>query len=163
MLGALGAGGAATPVIFAGGPWSNRHASGRDFMESFIGLDPVRQIAWRRRLAGWQRQYRRGVVMLDKLADGDFTRETHAHQDEILARQEASGFTSLLFEHTIEGMYANPEYGANRSLVGWKDIGYPGDIQPRGYTKGEVERSDGRDLAGDSAIVADVLKILGAV
>ena len=40
----------------------------------------------------------------------------------------------LLFEHTIEGLYASPEYGGNRGLVGWKEIGFPGDVQPRGYT-----------------------------
>ena len=56
-----------------------------------------------------------------------------------------STFTALLFEHTIEGLYAAPEYGGNRGLVGWKDISFPGDIQPRGYTSDEVERSDGPD------------------
>ena len=74
-----------------------------------------------------------------------------------------STFTALLFEHTIEGLYANPEYGGNRGLVGWKDIGFPGDIQPRGYTSDEVERSDGPDHLTDAGIVADVLKLLGAL
>jgi gluconate 2-dehydrogenase gamma chain len=74
-----------------------------------------------------------------------------------------SAFTSLLFEHTIEGMYANPEYGGNRGLAGWKDIGFPGDIQPRGYSAQEVERSDGPDPVPGTPIVADVLKLLGAL
>jgi Gluconate 2-dehydrogenase subunit 3 len=74
-----------------------------------------------------------------------------------------STFLSLLFEHTIEGMYSNPGYGGNRGLVGWKDISYVGDIQPLGYTSDEVERCDGRDLVGDTGIVADVLKLLGAL
>jgi hypothetical protein len=155
--------GALVPAIFAGGPWSNRHAPGPDFMESFIPPDPVSRIAWRRRLADWQQQYTRGIALLDKLAGGDFTTAAPAAQDEILARTEVSTFLSLLFEHTIEGMYSGPEYGGNRGLAGWKDIGFPGDSQPVGYTSDEVERSDGRDPVGDARVVLDVLKYLEAL
>ncbi len=154
---------APVPLIFAGGPWSNRHTSGPDLMASFIALDPVIRIAWRDRLAGWQRQYSGGIATLDKLAGGDFTKAAPADQDKILAQSEVSMFLSLLFEHTIEGMYSNPEYGGNRGLAGWKDIDYPGDIQPLGYTSDEVERSDGLDPVADTGIVADVLKLLGAL
>jgi hypothetical protein len=166
MLGALGAlsGNQDPPaMIFAGGPWSNRHTSGPDPMASFVALDPVARIAWRKRLAGWQQQYTHGVAALDKLAGGDFAKASAASADTILARQDMSTFTSLLFEHTIEGMYGNPEYGGNRGLAGWKDIGFPGDVQPQGYSAAEVERSDGRDRVGDTPIVAEVLKILGVV
>jgi gluconate 2-dehydrogenase gamma chain len=164
MLGALGALGEnepLPPMIFAGGPWSNRHTPGTDFMASFITLDPVTRIAWRKRLAGWQQQYKQGITTLDKLAGGDFTKATAAEQDKILTGQ--GPFTSLLFEHTIEGMYSTPEYGGNRGRAGWKDIGFPGDVQPRGYPGDEVERPDGRDPVDDTGIVADVLKLLGAV
>jgi Gluconate 2-dehydrogenase subunit 3 len=169
MLGALGALDALDgdqdppPVIFAAGPWSGRHAPGPAPMVSFLRLDPVARIAWRRRLADWRRQYTRGIEVLDVMAGGDFTLAARADQDTILASQEAAEFTSLLFEHTIEGMYANPEYGGNRGLAGWKDIGFPGDIQPRGYSGEEVERSDGPDPAPDTPVVADVLRFLGAV
>jgi hypothetical protein len=166
MLGALGALDGdqdPPPVIFAGGPWSNRHAPGRDPMEAFLRLDPVARIAWRRRLADWRRRYTRGIAALDRMAGGDFTRAAPTYQDKILARREMGAFTSLLFEHTIEGMYANPEYGGNRGLAGWKDIGFPGDIQPRGYSAQEVERSDGPDPVPGTPIVADVLKLLGAL
>jgi gluconate 2-dehydrogenase gamma chain len=170
MLGALSAlgggdrgSGAPPPMIFAGGPWSNRHTSGPDLMTSFSALDPVARIAWRRRLAAWQQQYRQGIATLDKLAHGDFTKAGPADQDKILASSQVSTFTALLFEHTIEGMYAVPEYGGNRGLVGWKDISYPGDSQPRGYTSDEVQRSDGRDPVEATPVVADVLKFLGAL
>lgn len=163
MLGALGALSGAAPMIFAGGPWSNRHTSGPDLMATFIALDPVARIAWRTRLTGWRQQYRRGVAALDKLAGGDFTKAAAAEQDKILAQPAMETFRSLLFEHTIEGMYANPEYGGNRGLVGWKEIGYPGDVQPRGYTSDQVERSDGRDPVSEGGIVAVVLKFLSGV
>ena len=74
-----------------------------------------------------------------------------------------SEFTSLLFEHTIEGLYAAPEYGGNRGLAGWKDIGFPGDVQPRGYPADEVERSDGPDPVARTGVVTDVLNLLGAI
>jgi hypothetical protein len=161
MLGALGALDEAAPLIFAGGPWSNRHTSGPDLMARFTSLDPVARIAWRQRLTGWQQQYRQGIATLDKLAGGDFTAVSHARQDKILAGSGASAFLALLFEHTIEGLYAAPEYGGNKNLVGWKDIAFPGDIQPRGYTPDEVSRSDGPDPLDNTGIVADVLKLLG--
>ena len=166
MLGALGVlDGAvhedAAPLVFAGGPWSNRHTSGPDLMAHFLALDPVAQIAWRRRLTGWQQQYRQGIAALDKLAGGGFTKASHARQDKILTMPAVSSFTSLLFEHTIEGLYAAPEYGGNRGLAGWREIGFPGDIQPRGYTADEVSRSDGHDPVDNTGVVAAVLKLLG--
>ena len=117
----------------------------------------------RQRLTGWRRQYASGIATLDRLAGGDFTQISPADQDKILASSQASTFLALLFEHTIEGMYAVPEYGGNRGLVGWKDISYPGDRQPRGYTSEEVERSDGRDPVDETPVVTAVLKFLGAV
>lgn len=163
MLGALDALTGPAPMIFAGGPWSNRHAPGPDLMARFIPLDAVTVIAWRMRLEGWRKQYTEGIATLDRLAGGDFAAAAPREQDKILARQDVGAFTSLLFEHTIEGLYANPEYGGNRALAGWRDIGFPGDVQPRGYSPGEVERSDGRDPVAVTGVVADVLKFLGAV
>jgi Gluconate 2-dehydrogenase subunit 3 len=163
MLGALGSLDGAAPLVFAGGPWSNRHTSGPDLMARFSTLDPVARIAWRKRLSAWQDQYRTGIATLDKLAGGDFTKVSHAKQDAILAGSGASAFLSLLFEHTIEGLYSVPEYGGNQNLAGWKDISYPGDSQPRGYTPDEVSQSDGRDPVDDTGVVADVLKFLGAL
>lgn len=151
------------PAIFAGGPWSGRHAQGPDPMASFIALDPVSRIAWRKRLTDWRGQYTSGIATLDKLAGGDFTKSSPAEQDKILASPRLKTFLALLFEHTIEGMYASPEYGGNRGLAGWKEIGYPGDSQPAGYTVREVERSDGHDPVDGTGVVADVLKLLGAL
>jgi len=163
MLGALGSLDDAAPLIFAGGPWSNRHTSGPDLMAHFLALDPVARIAWRRRLTGWQQQYGQGIATLDTLAGGDFAKASRTKQDKILVMSSVSSFMLLLFEHTIEGLYAAPEYGGNRDLTGWKEIGFPGDIQPRGYTADEVSRSDGHDPVDNTGIVADVLKLLGSL
>jgi len=162
-LEALDAPGAPAPVIFAGGPWSSRRGPGPDHPASFLPLDPVARIAWRQRLAGWREQYQEGIAALDRLAGGDFAQAPPAEQDKILAKPDMEAFLSLLFEHTIEGLYANPEYGGNQGRAGWTDIGFPGDSQPRGYAGAEVERSDGRDPVGDQPVVADVLNFLGEV
>ena len=52
-------------------------------------------------------------------------------------------------------MYAVPEYGGNANLVGWSDIKFPGDSQPRGYTNAEVEAPEW-NVVGTSGII-DVL------
>ena len=140
MLGALGAlASSPPPVIFAGGPWSNRHTSGPDLMDRFVPLDPVAKIAWRKRLTGWQQQYTKGIAALDKLAGGDFTKATPDHQDKILAMQSVSTFTALLFEHTIEGLYAIPEYGGNRGLAGLE-----GHRLPRRHPAARLHQRRGR-------------------
>ncbi len=110
-------------------------APGPDLMARFIALDPVARIAWRKRLAGLAAAVPAAASRpWTSWRAGTSPRRRRDDQDTILASQEASAFLSLLFEHTIEGLYAKPEYGGNRGLAGWTDIGYPGDIQPRGYT-----------------------------
>ena len=163
MLGALQDGALRDPKSSPAARGATGTPRARTSMARFTPLDPVAQIAWRKRLGSWQEQYRQGIKALDKLAGGDFTKASHQEQDKILAMRPVSEFTSLLFEHTIEGLYASPEYGGNRDLAGWKEIGFPGDIQPRGYSADEVERSDGHDPVDNTGIVADVLKILGVV
>ena len=49
-------------------------------------------------------------------------------------------FTLLVYEHACEGMYGAPEYGGNRDLVGWSNIGHAGDVQPRGWSDAEVSQ-----------------------
>jgi gluconate 2-dehydrogenase gamma chain len=35
-------------------------------------------------------------------------------------------FFALLLENTMEGFFADPIYGGNRDMAGWKLIGFPG-------------------------------------
>jgi gluconate 2-dehydrogenase gamma chain len=41
-------------------------------------------------------------------------------------------FYNLFRQNVLEGMLADPSYGGNRNMVGWKWIGYPGDPMRRG-------------------------------
>jgi gluconate 2-dehydrogenase gamma chain len=38
----------------------------------------------------------------------------------------AQAFFDLLLSHTIAGFFADPVYGGNQDMVGWKLIGFPG-------------------------------------
>jgi len=85
--------------------------------------------------------YRRGVAELDRrgqeLFEQPFADCPTDAQDALLSaieRDEAhlprTVFTQVFFEtllaHTREGLYADPAYGGNQNLTGWKLLGFPG-------------------------------------
>jgi gluconate 2-dehydrogenase gamma chain len=43
-----------------------------------------------------------------------------------LATADAKTFFELLHQNTLEGFFADPMYGGNRDMVGWKLVGFPG-------------------------------------
>ena len=150
-----------SPRVFAGGPFSTRGGNSTDDMSHFLGLTPAQHWAWTRRLADWQDQYRRGVVALDRLASRNFSSASNDDKDAALA-QDPSGFTTLLFGHAIEAMYSVPEYGGNHNLVGWKEIGFPGDVEPRGYSDSQVSNSSGPDPYVPNTIGTQVLNVVSS-
>jgi hypothetical protein len=134
------------PRIWAGGPFSGRFGGERSFA-SFHRLSAQDELAWRTRIEGskgipererlgpvmgLQEQYAEGLAALGE----DFPTLPAEQQDQRL--RSVGPFLSLLYEHVCEGLYAAPEYGGNRDLMGWRSIGYLGDVQPRGYTDDEV-------------------------
>ena len=142
-----------TPAdVHAGGPWSNRAGGSQDFMAVFVPLNRAQTYGWQQRITQLRNQYTSGIALLDQLAGGDFTAVKPAKQDLILVQGQATTFTNVLFGHTIEAMYSVPEYGGNANLVGWKDIKYPGDSQPRGYTPAQVEAAQ-----WDVVVVTDII------
>jgi gluconate 2-dehydrogenase gamma chain len=44
----------------------------------------------------------------------------------------SSDFFAMFRQNVLEGMLADPAYGGNRDMVGWKWIGFPGDPMRRG-------------------------------
>jgi len=148
--GLLGAFAVDPPRIWAGGPFSGRYGGEASFGE-FLRLSPLEELAWRIRIegsrgvaerelngpvTGWQQEYRDGIAALG----ADFATLPAADQD---ARLDAvPEFKQLLYGHACEGAYGAPEYGGNRDLGGWRAIGFPGDVQPRGYTDDEVRGRD---------------------
>ncbi|HEX3733218.1 MAG TPA: hypothetical protein VHU91_09895, partial [Mycobacteriales bacterium] len=56
-----------------------------------------------------------------------------------------------------------PEYGGNAGLVGWHDIDFPGDVQPRGYPAASVSSALSQQVLHPSAAVVKVLNLVSAV
>jgi hypothetical protein len=134
------------PRIWAGGPTSGRMGGEARFAD-FIPLGRLDELAWRMRLegslglperefngpvVGLQEQYKAGLAGLG----ADFARVDGAEQRRRLEVDAA--FCDLLYGHCCEGMYGAPEYGGNRDGIGWTAIGRDGDVQPRGYSDGDV-------------------------
>jgi gluconate 2-dehydrogenase gamma chain len=168
ILTLLGALGDDPPRVYAGGPFSDRAGNDTNDMAHFLPLDDAVREHWRDRLRGLVSAYRQGLDRLDALAGGDFAGAPAATQDAALARnprvrhlpEGSTGFTDLLFQHTIEGCYGAPEYGGNAGGVMWRSIAFPGDVQPRGYDDDQVTESDGPDEYRATGIVADLLGLL---
>ena len=150
----------APPRVFAGGPFSARRG-GNGAMGDFIELDEIERTAWSMRIGALREQYVTGIQALDGAADGDFVAASPRDQDAILAT-DPGGFTAVLMEHAIEGMYSNPEYGGNADLVGWQGIGFAGDTQPRGFTDVEVSRPGAPDPIERTAAVDLLLTLFGS-
>jgi gluconate 2-dehydrogenase gamma chain len=156
------------PKVFAGGPFSDRGGSKRNDMAHFLPLNPAVKGYWRAQLDDLVAAYRDGLAQLDALAGGDFAAASPADQDAALAENPrvrhlpagSSGFTDLLFQHTIEGCYSVPEYGGNAGGAMWEAIEFPGDVQPRGYEADQVTNADGPDPVAATGIVADLLRLL---
>ena len=91
-----------------------------------------------------QGRYRLGLRALDDYIKTEhegksFAQLTPADQDAVLEGMEsgkitlklAKGFNTrsffdLLLQNTMEGMFADPLYGGNRDMAGWKLVGFPG-------------------------------------
>jgi gluconate 2-dehydrogenase gamma chain len=143
------------PRIHAGGPYSDRNGGDEDHMADFVPLTPFQEASWRKRIDGLQKTYVAGIKTLDAAAGGDFTTASTDKQDSVLAG--AGDFLGVLFTNAIEGFFSAPEYGGNAGGVGWKEISFHGDTQPRGYTAKEVGESDGLNPVIPDALLLDVM------
>jgi gluconate 2-dehydrogenase gamma chain len=84
-------------------------------------------------------RYREGLAALNKhtratLGGKAFFELAPADQDKALQAFEAgkvdykpaAGFFNLMLQNTMEGFFADPIYGGNKDMAGWKFIGFPG-------------------------------------
>ncbi len=95
--------------------------------------------------------YRAAVPAINTAANhqyrGDFSALKPGQQDDFLKALEkgdvqlsggvdAKGFFTILMQNVIEGYFADPLYGGNRDMAGWKLIGFPGArYDQRAYVK----------------------------
>jgi gluconate 2-dehydrogenase gamma chain len=88
-----------------------------------------------------RQQYRLGLAALESyckanLAGRSFTQLNADEQDKLIAdiekgEENFEGFNSrmlfsAIYANTMEGYFADPIYGGNRDMVGWKLVGFPG-------------------------------------
>ncbi|HEY8047964.1 MAG TPA: gluconate 2-dehydrogenase subunit 3 family protein [Ramlibacter sp.] len=68
------------------------------------------------------------AATFSKLAAGDQDRWLHQLEGGKvqLATADSKTFFELLHQNTLEGFFADPLYGGNRGMAGWKLIGFPG-------------------------------------
>jgi gluconate 2-dehydrogenase gamma chain len=84
-------------------------------------------------------RYRKSLAVLDQhcrsaYLDKGFADIPAAEQDRMIAAMETGvlplhgvkAFFQLLWQNTKEGFFADPIYGGNRNMVGWKMVGFPG-------------------------------------
>lgn len=91
-------------------------------------------------LRGPAEVYRTGLADLDRYSADKFGKPfealAHEHQDELLEQMESgqvqlgSISSDALFRqfhaNVLEGFFADPVYGGNKDMAGWKMIGFPG-------------------------------------
>jgi hypothetical protein len=172
----LGAFGFDPPRIYAGAPFSDRAGARRDHFRRFLRLDDYEEKGWRLRIqgsrgrrelefngieTGWQQTYRDGLRALDGASPGGrFAELSGKSRDAVLAGADdplISDLVDVAFPHTWQFMYGAPEYGGNRELMGWRYTDYAGDVQPRGWTREEIE------APGAGGPVGGLLDIVGSV
>jgi len=104
------------------------------FMNGVPGQGPQSQFAPKQ-------QYRLGLAALDDYCKANFGNKGFAalsaeERDGVLTSMEkgtisfeginAKDFFQLIWANTMEGFFADPVYGGNRDMAGWKAIGFPG-------------------------------------
>jgi hypothetical protein len=138
------------PRIYAGAPFSDRGGASCNDFEDFLALDRYERQAWRRRITrpgtGYQDVYRAGLAAVDAAAGpagpAGFATLPGPARDVVLRGSSDPAVTALVdvvVPHTLELMYGAPEYGGNHDLVGWEITSFEGDVQPRGWTREQVE------------------------
>ena len=110
--------------------------------------------------------YREAIAAVEALAaqrfaGRGFAELTGDEQDKLLSDLEsgsadlgevsASGFFDMLWQNTKEGYFADPVYGGNRNMAGWRMVGFPGaryDYRPFLARKGETLELEPVSIAG---------------
>src|SRR5207247_846880 len=77
--------------------------------------------------------------------------------------EDLQTFVGAALANTLEAMYGPPEYGGNRSLVGWGYTRWPGDLQPRGSTDAEVSQPGPDTGSITGAMLDDLQRFLPAL
>ncbi|HEY1555808.1 MAG TPA: gluconate 2-dehydrogenase subunit 3 family protein [Kofleriaceae bacterium] len=155
------------PMIYAGGPSSDRAGGNENDFLTFVELDRVSHAAWQLDTMNIKQQLVDGLAAARALNISDPAALYDSLDDD---------FRTLVFELVTEAAWAAPEYGGNPNLAGWAMIHFEGDSLPMGYSQwngsGYSERgeapmstpnpSDPEPLDDDvSQVISEVVAFLG--
>ena len=168
----LGAFKLSPPMIHAGGPFSGRAGGKRDDFAHFVRLDRHAALGWRIRIEGTlgrpersfagsvrglQQLYREDLAHLDERAGPVGFAALPAPAQEVIMRDlsddQVQELVGAALANSIDAVYGPPEYGGNVNLSGWTPIGWPGDVQPRGYTDSQVSDPDPGPALGGAGLM----------
>jgi hypothetical protein len=79
------------------------------YLDRLLSLFDAQTSTRRVRIADLRDQYTNGLAQLDQLAGGDFAAVPRLQQDLIVSHTQVVPFTSLLFGHIVEAVYAPPQ------------------------------------------------------
>lgn len=111
----------------------------------------------------WQGAYREGVRTLNLYTGQRYGKKffelSEEEQDAIIAAMErdeipgfgdsgSEAFFTMIWAHTVEGMFSDPVYGGNRDAIGWRMVGFPG--AQYGYSAEEMRY--GADLSAKEIV-----------
>ncbi len=153
-----------TPVIFAGGPFSDRNpipdSNGQPTAEhpandftNFLELDRVADAAWRLAVLGsaalpngapneaffgpllaLEDQLKSGLREAQESATASIGDLSQEERTKLFNAQPDE-FKALIIDLVTEAAFAAPEYGGNIDLAGWRLCHFEGDSQPLGYSQ----------------------------
>jgi gluconate 2-dehydrogenase gamma chain len=98
-----------------------------------------------------QRRFAKSFAALDSVQREAALKEIESG-DAIFEGFDARLFLDALIAIVMEGFFADPYYGGNRDLAGWKMLGYPG--LPADYQAG-MERDSGKRVAPKPRSIGD--------
>jgi gluconate 2-dehydrogenase gamma chain len=121
----------------------NAYAKSKFAGKKYVELSPQEQDAIVDDLAGTSGAGAKDIKSTKTLGGGEVVGSYKSPADDFFSDPSAYSFFQLVRDGTVSGMFADPAYGGNRDLAGWKLIKYPG--AQRAYTAEDV-RTDGTGL-----------------
>jgi hypothetical protein len=93
------------------------------YIDRLLSLIDTQTSARRVRVADLRDQYIKGIALLDQLADGDFTVVSRLQQGLIASHTQVAPFTSVLFDHIVDSIYAPMENSRHNAADPYHETG----------------------------------------
>lgn len=82
-----------------------------------------------------RRTHGQGFASLQETTQDTLLKELEADRTPV---DDGREFFEMVRQHTLEGVFGDPQYGGNRNMAGWRIVGFPG--QQHGYPDPYINR-----------------------